>query len=561
VTTPDRDAEALRRQARAWRDDDPDPATRREVDDLLASDALDALADRFAGRLEFGTAGLRGAEGAGPNRMNRALVRRATAGFAEWLRDTGHAGGTVIVGRDGRRGSAAFAADAGAVLAGAGLRPLAFGDPIPTPVVAYSVRTLNAAGGIVVTASHNPAADNGYKVYASDGAQIVPPMDAEISARIDAVESVAGLPFEPDGVRPVPDGLLPEYIGDVTRLTVAEARDVRIAYTPMHGVGRRVVERVLTAAGFPPPMVVAAQADPDPGFPTVPFPNPEEPGAMDLVLALAAAERADLAIANDPDADRLAVAVPDPAQGGRWRALTGDEIGSLLGDWRLERDGSGRDRLVATTIVSSSLLAKLAAEYHVHYAETLTGFKWLARAALAAPQLRPVYAYEEALGSCVGNVVRDKDGISAAMAFAELAAAEKARRRSVLDRLDDIYRRHGVHLTAQRSVRYDGPGALARAAAVVDRVVTSPPSHVGDRVVTDVDDLRGGFGSLPPAEVVRLHLEGARVIIRPSGTEPKLKTYVEVVHDVGDGSLGEAKARARNTLVQLQGAVESLVTA
>ena len=451
-------------------------------------------------------------------------------------------------------------ADAAAVLAGAGLRPLAFPGVVPTPVVAYAVRTLTSVGGIVVTASHNPAADNGYKVYAGDGAQIVPPMDQEISARIDEVTSVRDLPFDPEGVGEVPDVLLPEYVADVTRLAVAEARDVKIAYTAMHGVGRRVVERVLSAAGFPPPLVVASQADPDPSFPTVPFPNPEEPGAMDEVLALAASARADLAIANDPDADRLAVAVPDPSDGGRWRALTGDEIGSLLGDWRLERDGTGRDRLVATTIVSSSLLSKLAAEYHVNFAETLTGFKWLARAALAAPRLRPVYAYEEALGSCVGSVVRDKDGISAAMAFAEMAATERARGRSVLDRLDDVYRRHGVHATVQRSIRYEGPGALARAQAVVDRVATSPPAFVGDRAVVAVDDLRGGLGNLPPSDVVRLHLEGARVIVRPSGTEPKLKTYIETVEEVGRRSLDDAKSRAKTAISHLTSAVEALVS-
>jgi phosphomannomutase len=565
VTVPPLDAPAfdereLIERARAWRDDDPDPVTRAEIDRLLAAGDFAALADRFAARLEFGTAGLRGPEGAGPNRMNRAMVRKATAGFAAWLRDTGHAGEPVIVGRDGRHGSEAFAADAAAVLAGAGLRPLAFPGIVPTPVVAYAVRTLNSAGGIVVTASHNPAPDNGYKVYAGDGAQIVPPMDHEISARIDQATSVRAIPYDPEGVGEVPDVLLPEYVADVTRLTVAEARDVKIAYTPMHGVGRRVVERVLSAAGFPPILVVASQADPDPDFPTVPFPNPEEPGAMDELLALASAERADLAIANDPDADRLAVAVPDAAAGGRWRPLTGDEIGSLLGDWRLERDGTGRDRLVATTIVSSSLLSKLAAEYHVSYAETLTGFKWLARAALAAPRLRPVYAYEEALGSCVGSVVRDKDGISAAMAFAEMAATERARGRSVLDRLDDIYQRHGVHATIQRSIRYEGSDAVARAQAVVDRVATKPPVFVGDRAVTGVDDLRPGLGNLPPSDVVRLHLEGARVIVRPSGTEPKLKAYIEVVEELGRRSLGDAKARAKAALAQLTSAVEALVT-
>lgn len=545
-------------RARAWRDDDPDPTTRAEIDALIAAGDLAELADRFDHRLEFGTAGLRGAEGAGPNRMNRALVRRASAGLARWLEHDGRGGQRVIVGRDGRRGSADMAADAAAVLRGAGFDAQAFGGVVPTPIVAYAVRTLGAAAGIVVTASHNPASDNGYKVYAADGAQIAPPMDAEISACIDAVGALRDLPLDAEGVVEVPGELTAAYVADVTGMAVSEARDIHIAYTPLHGVGRPVLERVLAATGFPPPAVVAAQAEPDPAFPTVPFPNPEEPGAMDLLLDLARRERAHLAIANDPDADRLAVAVPDPATGD-WRALTGDEIGALLGDWRLERDGTGRQRLVATTIVSSSLLSKLAAEHHVSYAETLTGFKWLARAALAAPSLRPVYAYEEALGSCVGAVVRDKDGISAAMAFAELAASERAQGRSVLDRLDDIHRRHGVHLTAQRSIRFEGSDALARARATVERTAESPPVMIGSQGVTGVDDLRPGGGGLPPADAVRLHLGGGRVIVRPSGTEPKLKAYVEVVEPLGSGTLDGARLRAAAVLDDLLGGLGELL--
>jgi phosphomannomutase len=558
VTAPAGDGDDLVARARSWRDDDPDPATRAEVDALLAAGDLDGLADRFDHRLEFGTAGLRGAEGAGPNRMNRALVRRTTAGLARWLEQDGRAGQRVVVGRDGRRGSADMAADAAAVLQGAGFDAQVFPDVVPTPIVAYAVRTLGAAAGVVVTASHNPATDNGYKVYAADGAQIVPPMDAEISACIDAVGSLRDVPLDLDGAAEVPGELTAAYVSDVANLAVSEARGIHIAYTPMHGVGRLVLQRVLAATGFPPPAVVAAQADPDPAFPTVPFPNPEEPGAMDLLLDLARRERAHLAIANDPDADRLAVAVPDPATGD-WRPLTCDEIGTLLGDWRLERDGAGRQRLVATTVVSSSLLSKLAAEHHVAYAETLTGFKWLARAALAAPSLRPVYAYEEALGSCVGAVVRDKDGISAAMAFAELAATERAQGRSVLDRLDDIHRRHGVHLTAQRSVRFEGRDALARARAAVERIAETPPVMVGSRGVTGVDDLRPGFGGLPPSDVVRLHLDGARLIVRPSGTEPKLKAYLEVVEPLGAGTLDAARGRASATLDDLARGLDELL--
>ncbi|MBA2281978.1 MAG: phospho-sugar mutase, partial [Acidimicrobiia bacterium] len=463
MTVPD----DLRRAALEWRDDDPDPATRAEVDELLARDDGAGLEDRFGTRLEFGTAGLRGAEGAGPNRMNRALVRRATAGVARWLLDTGRAGDRpAVVGRDARHGSAAFAADAAAVLTGAGIPCVTFAGVVPTPVLAYAVLHVDACAGVMVTASHNPAADNGYKLYAGDGAQIVPPMDSEISARIDSVGPLADLALAAEAVGSVPEDVVDAYVAAAAGLSVAPRhRDVRLAYTALHGVGQAVALRVLEAAGFAAPAVVAEQAEPDPDFPTVAFPNPEEPGAMDRLVDLARDRDADLAIANDPDADRLAVAVPDPDAPGGWRALSGDEIGAALGDWRLEHDGTGPDRLVATTIVSSSLLGKLAAEHGVAYAETLTGFKWLARAGLARPDLHPVLAYEEALGCSVGRVVRDKDGMSAAMAFAELVAAEKAAGRTVQDRLDDVARRHGVHRTAQRSVRFDGPGALARSSA------------------------------------------------------------------------------------------------
>jgi phosphomannomutase len=493
--------------------------------------------------------------------MNRAVVRRTTAGLARWLVDRGATGQRVVVGRDARHGSVLFAADASAVLAAAGLRPLVFPGTVPTPVVAFAVRDLRAAAGVVVTASHNPPGDNGYKVFAGEGAQIIPPADTEIAQRADTVGPVAGVPIDPKGVTLISDEVVPAYVQGAVEQSVVQARDLRIAYTPLHGVGRDVALRVLAAAGFPPVSVVPAQADPDPDFPTVAFPNPEEPGAMDLLLDLARAEGADLAIANDPDADRFACAVPDPTVAGGWRALTGDEIGSLLGEWRLTFDGNGPDRLVATTIVSSSLLGKVAAEHRVSYVETLTGFKWLARAALDRPHLRPVYAYEEALGSCVGALVRDKDGISAALAFAEMVAHQKARRRSVLDRLDDLHQRHGVHRTAQRSVRYDGPDAGDRARAVVDRLVTASPASLGGRRVTATDDLRAGSADLPPADVVRLHLEGARVLVRPSGTEPKLKAYAEVVQPVGASTLERARDAADAGMADLLRAVDTLLHA
>jgi phosphomannomutase len=555
---------ALVAAARAWRDEDPDPATRAEVDALLAGDGgpdLDALADRFGARLQFGTAGLRGEMGAGPNRMNRAVVIRATAGLAAHLAATGHAGEPVIVGYDARHLSDRFARDAAAVLAAAGF-PVHLADrPLPTPVVAFGVTHLGCCAGVQVTASHNPPRDNGYKVYLGDGAQIVPPSDAEISSRIDAVGPLASVPLAADDdprIAPAGDALVDAYVagalgqartpGTAGAATSASAsasavRDLGVVYTPMHGVGRDVLVAVLTGAGFAPPAVVPEQGDPDPDFPTVAFPNPEEPGALDLALALAAREGADVVIANDPDADRLAVALPH-APGGGWSALTGDEIGLVLADWLLA-GGDGADRLVATTVVSSSALSRLAAARGVAFAETLTGFKWLARAALDRPDLRFVYGYEEALGSCVGTLVRDKDGITAALAFAELAAAERRAGRTVRDRLDDLARELGVHATRQRSIRVEGADGLARMAAIVDALAAGPPAAVAGIPVDEVEDLRLGE-RLPPTEGLVLRGAGVRLIVRPSGTEPKLKCYAEAVVPVG-GEVDLATARARGS--------------
>ncbi|HEX6424709.1 MAG TPA: phospho-sugar mutase [Acidimicrobiales bacterium] len=546
--------------ARAWRADDPDPETRAEVDRLLApvergeslGDAdVAALADRFGARLQFGTAGLRGEMGAGPNRMNRAVVIRATAGLAAHLAATGHGGEAVVVGHDARHRSDRFAGDAAAVLAAAGF-PVRLGDrPLPTPVVAFGVTHLRCCAGIQVTASHNPPADNGYKVYLGDGAQIVPPADAEISARIDEVGPLASVPLAADGdprIERVGDALVDAYVaGALGQASSREPRDLRVVYTPLHGVGRDVQVEVLVRAGFDAPLVVPQQGDPDPDFPTVSFPNPEEPGALDLALALASRQGADVVLAHDPDADRLAVALPDADASGGWRALSGDEIGVVLADWLLAQ-GTGADRLVETTIVSSSMLGRLAAARGVAYAETLTGFKWLARAALDRPDLRFVYGYEEALGSCVGTLVRDKDGITAALAFAELAAAEKAAGRSVLDRLDDLARELGVHATGQRSIRFEGVAGPERMRAVVDALAASPPADLAGVPVAEVEDLRPG-GRLPPTDAVALRGAGVRLIVRPSGTEPKLKCYAEAVVPVGDGlDLAAARERASLTM-------------
>ncbi|MDP1818398.1 MAG: phospho-sugar mutase [Acidimicrobiales bacterium] len=421
MTTPARPDDVVRAQARAWRDDDPDPATQAEIDALLAADDVVALHDRFDERLQFGTAGLRGALGAGSNRMNRALVARATAGVAAWLRAEGCTG-PVVLGRDARHGSAELEAEAAAVLAGAGFEVRVLPRPLPTPVLAYAVGHLGAVAGIMITASHNPPQDNGYKLYLGDGAQIAPPVDEAMSARIDAVGRLRDVPRSSAGVEVLDDAVLEAYLDAVVGLLrPGSSREVATVYTAMHGVGAPVVRAAFERAGFPAPHEVAAQVEPDPDFPTVNFPNPEEPGALDLALAEAATVGADLVVANDPDADRLAVAVPSrDAVGSGWRALSGDELGALLADHLLRQGGCTQDDVVVTTVVSSRLLQRMAEAAGVGYAEALTGFKWVVRA--PAPGQRFVFGYEEALGYCAGDVVRDKDGVSAALLSAEVAA-------------------------------------------------------------------------------------------------------------------------------------------
>ncbi|WP_433141751.1 phospho-sugar mutase [Actinomadura nitritigenes] len=530
----------LRGYAEEWLAQDPDPDTRAELRAILDAGDDRALADRFGSRLEFGTAGLRGELGAGPNRMNRVTVMRAAAGLAACL----PAGGRVIVGFDARHGSRRFAQDTAAVLAGAGLRAEVFADPVPTPVLAHFTRSFgDVVAGVMVTASHNPPRDNGYKVYWGDGAQIVPPRDAEISAAIDAVGRVDELPLGSDWTVHHDTRL---YLDALADLRLGGERDISIVYTPMHGVGRDVLLAAFEQAGFPAPVVVPEQAEPDPDFPTVAFPNPEEPGALDLALALARDRDADLVIANDPDADRCAVAVPGP---GGWRPLTGDEVGGLLAEHVL-RHTAGDDRLVVTTIVSSSLLASIAREHGVRSAESLTGFKWIMKA--GGPGDRLVFGYEEALGYSVGDdrgvLVNDKDGIGAALAVAALAAEARRDGRTLLDLLDDQARRYGLHATSQLSVRVDDLSLIAGAMA---RLRANPPAELGGRAVEAFDDLSGGVNGLPPTDGLRFRLGGARVVIRPSGTEPKLKCYLEVVRPVS-GDVAAARERAAADLDALR---------
>jgi phosphomannomutase len=540
------DASLLAR-ARAWAAEDPDPATRAELEALIERGPSTELADRFAGTLEFGTAGLRGALGAGPNRMNRVVVLRAAAGLAAYLRSHGAGeGDSVVIGYDARHNSDVFARDTAEVMTGAGLNALTLARPLPTPLLAFAVRDLGCVAGVMVTASHNPPQDNGYKVYLGDGSQIVPPADAEIAEEIAAVGTVADIP-RGDGGEILGDDVLDRYLSSVVALAGGGPRDLTVVYTPLHGVGGAPVLTALEQAGFAPPHVVTAQGEPDADFPTVPFPNPEEPGAMDLAMALAAEVDADLVVANDPDADRCAVAVPGGPHG--WQMLRGDEVGALLAHHLL---GLRRPGVYATTIVSSSLLGKMALAEKQLYAETLTGFKWIGR----VPDL--AYGYEEALGYCVDPAhVRDKDGISALLMVCDIAARARAAGRTLRDLLDDIARTHGLHATDQLAVRMEDVAAIA---AVVDRLRDRPPASLGGLAVEGLDDLSLGSRDLPPTNGLRFRLAGnARVVVRPSGTEPKIKCYLEVVIPVEDdeGGVDAARINAVGRLDAIRGDLQA----
>ena len=484
----------LAQQARAWIAADPDPCTRAELAALLQAGDGTALHARFESPLAFGTAGLRGALGAGPARMNRLVVRATTAGVAQWLLGRGAEAARrgIVVGRDARHGSDEFGRDVADVAACAGVRVRVFSRALPTPLTAFAVKHLAAGAGVMVTASHNPAADNGYKVYAADGAQVIPPDDAVIAdAASAAMQKAIASPLSSSAVPAPGTGEAGEPIDEEELLEAyrraafglldpAGPRRLRIVYTPLHGVGGEVLPRLLEQAGFGPVSVVAAQGAPDPNFPTVVFPNPEEPGALDLALADAVRLDADLVLANDPDADRLAIAVPDRTR-GTWRMLTGDELGVLLADHVLSAT-SGDDRLVATTIVSSTMLSAMARRAGIAYVETLTGFKWIARAALSHPGSRFVFGYEEALGYQVGDAVSDKDGLSAALVAAEIAAGANTHGVSVIDRLDGLACRFGVHATSQWSLRLAGPTAqsdMAEIVAPLAQVATGDPRRAG----------------------------------------------------------------------------------
>ena len=515
----------------AWIADDVDPRAAAELQALIDAHDAAELADRFRGPLVFGTAGLRGPLRAGPNGMNRTVVRRAAAGLAAWLVGHGGPGRPVVIGYDARHGSLDFARDSAAVLAAAGFEARLLPRVLPTPVLAFAVRQLGAAAGVMVTASHNPPQDNGYKVYAADGAQIVPPADREIEAAIRAVGPSRDIPLDAGSVQVLDDSIRTSYVAAVSALVPDGPRGLRIVHTALHGVGTGTVLAVFATAGFTDVLPVPEQEQPDPDFPTVAFPNPEEPGALDLALDLARARDADLVLANDPDADRCAVAVPGP---DGWRMLRGDEVGVLLAD-ALLRDGIRGT--YATTIVSSSMLGALAHRHDVGYVETLTGFKWIVR---AAPDL--VYGYEEALGYAVApGLVRDKDGISAALRIAALAATLKRDGSSLLARLDELAAEYGRFVTDQVSIRVDD---LSIIDATMRRLRAGPPATLLGAPAT-VEDL------LPATDGLRWRGANTRVVVRPSGTEPKLKAYLEVVEPGGSADA------ARETLARLRAEVEA----
>lgn len=564
-------------QARAWIADDPDEVTRAELESVVAAAesgdaaALDDLADRFRGLLAFGTAGLRGALGAGPNRMNRVVVLRAAAGLTRYLQTLlGKRDVTVVIGYDARTNSDVFAADTAAVVTAAGGRALVLPRPLATPVLAFAIRYVGADAGVMVTASHNPPQDNGYKVYLGDGSQIVPPADAEIAAAIDTFPSAASIERAEDGWETLGDDLEADYRDAcVASITPGGPRDVAVVHTALHGVGSTTLLAAFEQAGFARPTPVASQEQPDPRFPTVSFPNPEEPGAIDAALDLAREVRPDIVIASDPDADRCAVAAPDPRcasaedpQG--WRMLRGDEVGVLLGQRALDLAAAGALHgvdggapVLANSIVSSRQLGAMAADEGVAHVETLTGFKWIAR----VPDI--AYGYEEALGYCTApSVARDKDGISAGLAVAELAAGLKAEGRTLVDLLDDLARRHGVYASDSFSIRV---AELAQIPAIMAALRERPETQIGDVVVAQFHDLALGDGGLPPTDGLRYLLaDGTRVIVRPSGTEPKVKVYLEAIVPVDDlapgvdDALAAARAEAARRLAATRRAMEEL---
>jgi phosphomannomutase len=548
----------LTARVQSWVQQDPDPVTKAQLTELLNAAQTDQAAllelqDAFVAPLEFGTAGLRGALGAGPNRMNRVTVLQAASGLAQYLVQQGFAGKKVVIGFDARYNSDVFAADTARVMSGAGLDPMVFSHVVPTPVLAFAIRHLDACAGVMVTASHNPPQDNGYKVYLGDGRQIVSPVDEQISKLINAVTDVSEISLGSTGAV-VSDDVVKTYTSLTAQLiatgptTDAQRKSVTSVYTAMHGVGWNTLQSVFSAAGFIEPIAALEQRDPDPAFPTVAFPNPEEKGSLDISLALAKKYSVDVLLANDPDADRFAAAVPNAA--GDWIPLRGDQIGSLLGWWMIERarlTGSKLSGTLANSIVSSMMLASIAEFAGLQYESTLTGFKWVSRVK------NLTFGYEEALGYCVDpKNVSDKDGISAAEVFMEMLARLKSEGKTIWQVLTELALAHGLHATDQVTVRVTSSEQVAQ---VMGGIRSAPPTELGGMKVHRIDDLAKGLGDLPMTDAVIIHLAGtdqiqkARVIVRPSGTEPKIKCYLEVV--VRSDDLAIAQQTADNELKSL----------
>jgi len=508
-------------EVKAWIEDDPDPVTASQLQKLLDSEDEVALRTYFSGFLQFGTAGLRGPNGPGPSCMNRAVVGRAAAGIAAYMKARGMT--RVVIGRDARYGSAEYAIESAEIFSGAGMEVFLLPRALPTPVLAFATTALKADVGVMVTASHNPPQDNGYKVYIgpdADGiayasSQIVNPTDGFIATEIDLITS---LKSQPRGTSwtVLDETLIDEYV-ERTATLGTKPGSLKIVYTAMHGVGTKTLTQVFKSAGFPDLILVTEQADPDPDFPTVAFPNPEEPGAIDLALATARAHNADLVIANDPDADRCAAAIKN--RNGQWRMLRGDELGVIFGEWIARTSPQGT---FGNSIVSSSILRKISAHYGIDFKEVLTGFKWLAKIEDLA------FGYEEAIGYAVDSeTVNDKDGISAAIFLAQIATDLAAEGKDLNDLLDEVWERHGFHATEQISIRVSDMGAITELLA---KLRSTPPQEIAGKRVESIDDLASPTDGLPPTDGLRLWLSGGvRIIIRPSGTEAKLKCYIEVI--------------------------------
>jgi phosphomannomutase len=536
---------ALKQEVENWIADDPDPATAQELVELLARGDETTLRKYFSGFLQFGTAGLRGPIGPGPSCMNRAVVGRAAAGIAAYMKKRGM--NSVVIGRDARYGSEDYTFETAEIMSGAGMKVLILPRPLPTPVLAFATSHFKCDIGIMVTASHNPPQDNGYKVYigpVADGinyaaSQIINPTDGFIAADIAAISSLKSQPRGSEWTI-LDDEVVDEYIKRTSTLAPRPS-DIKIVYTAMHGVGTETVKKVFTQAGFHNLITVDQQCTPDPDFPTVAFPNPEEPGAIDLALAKAREVSADLVIANDPDADRCAAAINDPLVG--WRMLRGDEIGVILGEWIARTHPKGT---FGNSIVSSSALRKICAHYGVKFQEVLTGFKWLAKIEDLA------FGYEEAIGYSVDSrTVNDKDGISAAIFLAQIATDLARDGLTLSDLLNEVWSRHGFHGTEQISIRVSDMSSIAR---LLNSLRQSPPREIAGRAVKSIDDLAAPQDGLPPTDGLRIWLEGdIRVIVRPSGTEAKMKCYIEVVT--------ESSATAEELLAQLREPLKAFLSA